>query len=129
MADVHTVAPDEGPSRTMVRAAWGLLMIWTGAALLLHWGWGTGLVGAGVIMLGAQAARLYLRLRLDGLGLVAGALLVICGAGSLLGVAVDLVPVLCIVAGIALLASIWTARSREASSGLADGHASSHPRA
>lgn len=129
MADVHSEVPNEDPSRTVVRAGWGLLMIWTGAVLLLHWGWGIGFVGAGAILLGAQAVRRYLRLRVDGFGLVAGALFVICGAGSLFEVAVDLFPVLCIVAGIALLVSIWTARTHDASSGRADSHTLSHPRA
>jgi hypothetical protein len=98
-------------------AVWGLLLIWTGAALLLHWGWGVGLVGAGVVLLVAQAVRSYLDLRVDGFGLVAGAVLVICGLGNLTRVAVDVVPVLFIVAGIALVASIWPSRGRRRAHG------------
>lgn len=129
MANVHSEVPNEDPSRAVVSATWGLLMTWTGAVLLLRWGWGIGLVGAGAILLCAQAVRKHLRLRVDGFGLVAGALFVVCGVGSLFEVAVDLFPVLCLVAGIAVLVSAWTARTHDACSRPAAGHASSHPRA
>jgi hypothetical protein len=129
MADVHSEAPNEDPSRSVARVVWGLLLIWAGAVVLLQWGWGVGFVGAGAILLGAQAVRRYLRLKVDGFGLVAGALFVICGAGSLFQVPFDLFPVLCILAGVALLVSSWTGRARRASSRPADLQASSHPRA
>jgi hypothetical protein len=105
----HDVS-SEDVSRNVARAVWGLLLIWTGAALLLHWSWGVGLVGAGAILLAAQGARRYLRVKLDGFGLVAGVLLVVCGVWNMFDVALELVPLLCIGAGIALLVSIWAAR-------------------
>ena len=129
MADVHSEVSNETPSRNVARAVWGLLMIWTGAVLLLNWGWGVGLIGAGAILLGAQVARRYLRLKVDGFGLIAGALFVIGGAGSLFQVPIDLFPVLCILAGIGLIVSAWTARTRHASSGRADLQAPGQPRA
>jgi hypothetical protein len=100
----------EGASKTVATAGWGLLLIWTGAALFLHWSWGVGLVGAGVIVLGAQVARWYLRLKAEGLSIVAGAAMLVCGLGDLSRMAVDLYPVLFIVAGIALLVSAWARR-------------------
>ncbi len=36
---------------------WGLFFIWKGAALIADVGWGVGLLGVGIITLGAQAAR------------------------------------------------------------------------
>lgn len=103
-------ASTEDLSKTMARSVCGLLLIWTGAALFLQWSWGVGLVGAGVILLGAQAVRKALHLKLDGFGVVAGSLLVIYGVWSMLDVSLDLVPLLLIVAGIALLVSSWSAR-------------------
>ncbi len=126
MADVHSEVATDDLSKSVARVVWGLLLIWTGAVVLLNWGWGVGFVGAGAILLGAQVVRRYLRLKMDGFGLVAGALFVICGAGSLVGVAIDLFPVVCILAGVALLVSNWTARTRHAPGDL---RAPSHPRA
>jgi hypothetical protein len=130
MPDPRSDVSPEDTSRTVARAAWGVLLIWMGAALLLRWGWGVSLVGAGAIVLAAQALRRYLRLKLDGFGLVAGALLVLCGAWTLLEVDLELVPLLCIGAGIALLVSTWSARrSPRAPGGRGGAHAAAHPRA
>ncbi len=129
MADVQSDVATEDPSRRIARVVWGLLLIWTGAVAFLSWGWGVGFLGAGAILLGAQAVRRYLQLKMDGFGLVAGALFVICGAGSLSGVAIDLFPVICILAGVALLVSTWTARTRHAPGGQSDLQAPPHPRA
>lgn len=129
MAEVHPgVATEVESSGNVARVVWGLLLIWTGAVVFLHWGWGVGFVGAGAILLGAQAVRRYLRLKVDGFGLTAGALFVICGVGSLFQVAIDLFPLLIIAAGIVLLVSTWTSRARHASGARPDLHAPSHPR-
>jgi hypothetical protein len=129
MADVHLEARNEDPSRNVARVAWGVLLIWTGGVLLLQWGWGVGFVGAGFILLGAQVVRRYLGYKVEGFGLIAGALFVVCGAGSLFQVPIDLFPVLCILAGVALLVETWTARARRAPSEPANLQAPSHPRA
>ena len=130
MPDARSNLSSEGVSNNVARAVWGLLLIWTGAALLLHWRWGVGLVGAGTILLAAQAVRRYLRVRIDGFGLVAGSMLVLCGVWSMFDVAFELVPLVCIGAGTALLVSIWSARrARRASGGPPELHAPTHPRA
>ncbi len=116
-------------SKKVASAAWGLLLIWMGMALLLRWSWGISLVGAGVILLGAQAARRYLRIPVEGFGLVAGLLLVLCGVWNMFEVALDLVPLLCIGAGIALLASVWRSKGERRASDGHELHASAHPRA
>jgi hypothetical protein len=129
MPDARSDVSSEDVSNRVARAAFGVLLIWVGAALLLQWRWGVGLVGAGAILLAAQALRGYLRVRIDGFGLVAGLLLVVCGVWNLFDVTLNLVPLLCIGAGIALLVSIWTAkRTRRASPGAPEFHAPSHPR-
>jgi hypothetical protein len=110
-------------SRRVARAVWGLLLIWMGAAVFLRWGWGVGAVGAGAILLGAQAVRRYRRLAVDVFGLIAGALLVVSGAGSLFRVAIDLFPLLIVAAGVVLLVSAWTTRARPAPGGRSELHA------
>ena len=125
---LHELSSEE-ISRTVARAVWGLLLIWIGAALLLHWSWGVGMLGAGAILLGAQAVRRYRRVKVDGFGLVVGLLLVVCGIWNMFDVALALAPLLCIGFGVALLVSIWTAKgTRHAAEGH-ELHASSHPRA
>ncbi len=127
MEEARQVSSEE-ISRRVASTVWGLLLIWIGAALLLHWSWGVGLLGAGVILIGAQAVRRFRQVKVDGFGLVVGALLVVCGIWNMFDVALELVPLLCIGFGIALLVSVWTAKgARHAGEGR-ELHASSHPR-
>jgi hypothetical protein len=126
----EVVSSEDTSSRRLAKAGWGVLLIWAGAALLLHLGWGVVLIGAGAIALAVQALRGYLGLRLDRFGIVAGAILVLCGVWNLFDVSVQLVPLLCIGAGIVLLASTWAARRPPRQpGGPADLHSASHPRA
>jgi hypothetical protein len=50
--------------RSLVRrldtAGWGLFFIWVGVAALADLGWGVGLMGVGLIILGTAAAGEYL---------------------------------------------------------------------
>jgi hypothetical protein len=128
MADVQSRIPSDDVSRNVAKAGWGVLLIWVGAVLLLHWGWGVGLLGAGAVLLAAQGVRRRLGLKVEGFGLVAGALLVVCGAADLFQVRFDLVPALCIVGGIALLVSTWVRRDHRAPGGPTDLKAASTPR-
>lgn len=84
---------------------WGLFFIWLGVALLGKAGWGVWLLGVGLITLGMQAARRYFALRADRFWLVVGFLFVVGGIWELFRVSIGLVPVLCIIAGAALLVS------------------------
>jgi len=130
MPDAREVVSSEATaSQRLAKAGWGLLLIWAGAVLLLHLGWGVGLIGAGVIVLALQAIRGYQGLRLDRFGVVAGGLLVVCGVWNLFDVSVQLVPLLCIGAGVVLLVSTWGAkRPPHAPRGPTDLHSASHPR-
>ena len=89
---------------------WGLFFLWIGISFLTHLPWGVWLLGAGVIILGAQFARRMLGLRLDGVWLVAGTLFLLGGISDIapFGISVSIIPVLCIVAGIVLLARALT---------------------
>jgi len=86
-------------------AGWGLFFIWIGIALFAHVGWGTGLLGVGIIILGAQVTRKYFGLKLEGFGIVVGFFFLLGGIWELLNVELGLLPILCIIVGVALLAS------------------------
>lgn len=85
--------------------AWSFFFIWIGIALLSNVGWGIGLLGVGIIILGKQATRKYMALGLETFAVVCGVLFVLGGAWELLSVRISLVPVICIAAGVALLLS------------------------
>jgi hypothetical protein len=86
-------------------AGWGLFFIWIGIALIAHIGWGAGLLGVGIITLGAQAARKYFDLKLEGFWVVVGFLFVVSGICNLFNVHLGFVLILCVVVGITLLVS------------------------
>ena len=85
--------------------AWSFFFIWIGIALLSNLGWGLGLLGVGIIILGKQATRKYMALRFETFGVACGVLFVLGGFWELLSVRISLVPVVCLAAGIALLLS------------------------
>ncbi len=84
---------------------WGLFFIWTGVAVLFDVGWGWGLLGVGIITLGAQAARRYFGLRLEGFWIAVGFFFVLAGVWEFLDFQLGLLPILCIAAGVALVIS------------------------
>ena len=86
-------------------ASWGLFFIWIGIALVAHVGWGAGLLGVGIIILGAQVTRKYFGLKLEGFWVAVGFLFVVGGFCRLVNVQLGLLPILCIIAGVALLVS------------------------
>ena len=86
-------------------AAWGLFFVWVGVALIANIGWGLGLLGVGVITLGGQLARKYFSLTIERFWVVVGFLFALGGVWELLGLQFSLVPILLIVAGVALLVS------------------------
>jgi len=125
---LQDVQREHASSKGVDGFAWGMLLVWIGAVLLLRWGCGVALVGAGTIVLAAHGWRRRLGLKLDRFGFVFGVMLLVCGVWTLLGVSIDLVPVLSIAAGIGLLVSTWRA-SRTPPGGPAEAHAASHHRA
>ncbi len=100
-------------TRTLVNkldaVGWGLFFIWIGIAFLADVGWGVGLLGVGMIAIGAQLARKYFGVRIEWFGLVIGIAFVVWGAWELLRIHASipggLAPTLCIVAGIIIVVS------------------------
>ena len=92
-------------------AGWGLFFIWIGVAVLSKVGWGEGLLGVGIITLGAQVARRYFGLKLEGFWVVVGFFFVLGGVWKLLNVQLGLLPILCIAAGLVLLVSTLVRRA------------------
>ncbi len=97
--------------RQLSAVAWGLLFVWVGVAVLFGVGWGYGLLGVGVIILGTQVAHLAIgEVRLDWFSTIVGLMFAIGGIWVLFSIQVGLVPILSIVAGVALMLSALTSR-------------------
>lgn len=108
--------------RKIGSGAWGLFFTWAAVALLGNMGWGPGLIGVGLITFGAQAARRYVDLPVEPLWLVIGVLFTTGGVWKSLDAKVNVVPVVFIAAGIALLVAAMDdgrdpARRRDVSGG------------
>jgi len=87
--------------------AWGLFFIYVGIAFLANVSNGIGLLGVGIITLGGQVARSYYNLKLEGFWLVVGACFVLGGLWDFMAPGFALVPILLIIAGAAVLYSVW----------------------
>ena len=105
-------------AKTLDSIGWGLFFIWVGIAFLANVGWGMGLLGVGLIMIGAQVARTFCGLGVNRFGLVLGTCLAVAGTFRMLGIplatapiAAWFIPILLIVAGVAILVSTWKRRS------------------
>jgi hypothetical protein len=93
-------------------AGWGLLVIWIGIVFLVGTpGW-VALLGIGVITLGVQLVRRLQCLPMEGFWVVVGLLFVLGAVWDLSGTTVPLLPILLIVAGAALLLSIFAGRKK-----------------
>jgi hypothetical protein len=98
--------------RRLNAIGWGLFFIWIGIAFLANVGWGVSLLGVGIIILGGQVTRAYSGLKLEGFGIVLGSLFFLGGIWELLTIRFDLTPILCVVAGVALLISELVGKAR-----------------
>ena len=97
-------------SKRLEAAGWGLFFIWVGVSLLLDVGWGVGLIGVAAIILLGQLARYFYDLEVEKFWVVVGVLFLLGGIWELFQVQVGLVPILLIVAGGALLLSLFRRR-------------------
>lgn len=88
----------------------GLFFIWVGVVLLAHLGWGIGLLGVGILMLGGQAARTLMGLKFVTSWGEVGVLFVLGGVWELVSFRVGLAPILCIVAGILFVVSAFVGK-------------------
>ncbi len=101
----------ERSHRQLTAIEWGLLFVWAGVAALLSVGWGYGLLGVGVIILGIQMAHYVVGdFRMDWVSTISGVMFLFGGVWVLFGISASLAPVLAIVAGIALMLSSLTSR-------------------
>jgi hypothetical protein len=107
----RTMSHNHKLGRRLEAAGWGLFFIWVGIALLAHISWGLGLIGVGIITLGGQAVRNYSGLKLNGFSVVIGLLFFLGGIWELLNVQLDLTPIICVAAGVALLVSVFIGKS------------------
>ena len=92
-------------ARRVDAAGWGLFFIWGGVALLAHLGWGLGLLGVGAITAGVQLVRKYFGLAVEPFWVVVGLLFVIGGTAEFANFQFNLLPVVLIMGGFALVLS------------------------
>ena len=84
--------------------SWGLFLIMLGGfALLKSFPEGTWLIGAGVIMLGLNAVRLLLGIRVSGFTVILGTVALLSGLGSVYGIRIPVGPLLIILVGLAII--------------------------
>lgn len=113
MADAHTM-PAESPrsdshsekralERKVDAGSWGLFFVWLGLGLLLDINDAIWLLGVAAIVLVTQALRNRLSLRVEGFWVVVGLCFLLGGVWELFSVSVELVPVLLVLGGVALL--------------------------
>ncbi|MDO8449033.1 MAG: hypothetical protein Q7T10_09535 [Rhodoferax sp.] len=115
-----TIETGQVLTRMLDTVGWGLFFIWAGIVFLANAGWGVGLLGTGVILLGAQGARGYFSLTVNRFGLMLGIFFAMAGIFRLLDIHLDkapipawALPILLIVLGVAILASLWLHRPRD----------------
>ena len=90
-------------ARQIDSAAWAVLFIWIGVALLAHVPWGWFLIGIGVLVVGAQAARRQASLKVETFAIVIGVIFLVGGVWELLALQWPLIPILLILLGVYLL--------------------------
>lgn len=98
------------------RIGWAFFLIMIGGLALVPGDKvpeGTWLIGAGLIMLGLNAARLHYNLKMSGFSLVLGVIALASGLGDLVGFDLPLIPILLIIFGISLLARPWLENKTE----------------
>jgi hypothetical protein len=108
---------DRSVEKRVEAGAWGAVFVWIGIALLAHVSWDAGLIGVGVAILAAQLARRAFGIKVEGFWVAVGCLFVVGGVWGLVQVRVGLVPVLCIIAGLALFVRAVAGRRQQPRSG------------
>jgi hypothetical protein len=107
--ELHTIGETSERRRIGKRLeelALALFLVMTGALWLAPSGWipeGTWLAGAGLILLGLNAARHFYGLGLQGFGIVAGIAALVGGVGRVLGRDFLFIPVLLVAWGAAMI--------------------------
>jgi hypothetical protein len=94
---------DHQLAKRLEAASWGAFLVWVGVALLIDASIGVGLLGVGVVVLAAQAARMAFGLRREGFWIFVGLAFLAAGAWHILDIEMPLAPVLSIAVGVLLL--------------------------
>jgi len=98
-------------ARKLDAVGWALFFIWVGVAWIANVGFGVGLLGVAMIILGMQAIRRFLGINLEFFWIVVGIGFGIGGLWQYLDIQTPLAPIVLIIAGIALLVSVtWFGR-------------------
>jgi len=98
-------------ARKLDAIGWALFFIWVGVAWIANVGFGVGLLGVAVIILGMQVIRRHLGINLEFFWIIVGIGFGIGGLWEYLDVQTPLAPIVLIIAGIALLVSVgWFGR-------------------
>jgi len=94
-------------NRNIDALAWGALFIWWGITLLIQFPAGVGLIGVGLILLAANAARYFQGMRMSGFSTTIGVLALLWGgmelAGTVLPFELPVFPIILIVLGLMIL--------------------------
>lgn len=91
-------------NKRLETVGWGLFLIMLGGfALVKGVPEGTWLIGAGLIMLGLNATRLLLGIRVSWFTLILGTIALLSGLSSVLGVDIPVGPLLIILIGLAII--------------------------
>ena len=94
-------------NRNIDALAWGALFIWWGITLLIQFPAGVGLIGVGLILLAANAARYFQGMPLSGFSTTIGVLALVWGglelAGTVLPFELPVFPIILIVLGLMIL--------------------------
>ena len=85
---------------------WALFFIWVGVSWLAGFGFGIGLLGVAIIILGMQALRWLLKLKIEGFWVLVGVAFAIGGVWELVEIDMPLAPVLLVVVGFVILGSM-----------------------
>lgn len=99
-------------ARKLDAVGWGLFLIWIGIVLVITASPSVALLGIGVIILGVQVARVFLKLNLEGFWFVVGVIFLVGGIMQQLDTTLRLVPILLIVAGLAVLLTRFMPKRR-----------------
>ena len=99
-------------AKRLETVGWGLFLIWVGVSLVMDLSWSVGLIGVSAIILLGQVARRSFGLRLEPFWVVVGGLFFLGGVWELNAIDVDLLPILLILAGGALMLSLFRRGSR-----------------
>lgn len=107
--------PDEARKQDLNKrletVSWGLFLIMLGGfALVKGVPEGTWLIGAGVIMLGLNAVRLLVGIRASWFTLILGAIALLSGLSSVLGIDIPVGPLLIILIGLAIIVRAFQPR-------------------